>query len=214
MMPKPQSLQQHDRKPSLTSDAGSDTKPAVKKKRDREDEEEIEDISADNFAKMSRSERKRHREKKRRSDVNRGFDELMTLLLEIDPQVRLEAEERARRGQWKGTFGAHEENLLSRVDLIGRTVEVLRRIHRENEERKHIIASLTQSKPGLGLDRGLGDSAGALVGASLPGNLLEAKRQENVSLLEKVLSSKDRSTRRRTRLLTHFRRELHRSRGH
>lgn len=184
-MSKPQSSQQQDQKqPSFTSDTGSDTKPSVKKKRDRDDDEEIEEISADNFAKMSRSERKRHREKKRRSDVNKGFDELMTLLLEIDPQVRLEAEERARRGQWKGTFGAHEENLLSRVDLISRTVEVLRRIHRENEERKQIIATLTQSKPGLGLDRRLGDSTGALVGASLPGNLLEANRQENVSLVQ------------------------------
>ena len=40
---------------------------------------------ADNEPPMSRSERKRDREKKRRSDVNKGFDNLMNLLLEIDP---------------------------------------------------------------------------------------------------------------------------------
>jgi len=91
---------------------------------------------------MSRSERKRYREKKRRSDLNREFDQLMTLLVEIDPEVRSEAEERARRGQWKGTAGAQEDNLLSRVDLIGRTVEVLRRLHRENEQRKQIVNQL------------------------------------------------------------------------
>jgi Helix-loop-helix DNA-binding domain len=95
------------------------------------------------LAKMSRSERKRHREKKRRSDVNKGFDDLMALLLEIDPTVRAEAEDRARRGQWKGTFGAQEDSMLSRVDLISRAVDVLRRVHCENEERKQIIARFT-----------------------------------------------------------------------
>jgi hypothetical protein len=113
-------------------------------------------LSAEEIAKMSRSERKRHREKKRRSDVNKGFDELMTLLLEIDPSVRAEAEERARRGQWKGQLGAHEDNLLSRVDLISRTVEVLRRIHRENEERKLMIASLTRGRGDIGAGAGAG----------------------------------------------------------
>ena len=70
----------------------------------------------------------------------------MTLLVEIDPVVRAEADERARRGQWKGNLGAQEENLLSRVELIGRTVEVLRRLHSENEQRKLIIDQLLQQK--------------------------------------------------------------------
>ena len=89
---------------------------------------------------MSRSERKRHREKRRRNDVNKGFDDLMSLLLEIDPGVQAEAEERARRGQLKS---GHDDNpLLSRVDLISKTVEVLRRVNTENEERKVIIDEL------------------------------------------------------------------------
>lgn len=103
-----------------------------------------EPLGAQDFAKMSRSERKRHREKKRRSDVNRGFDGLMNLLLEIDPTVRTEVEERQLRGQWKGSSGTQDDNVLSRVELISRTVDVLRRVHNENEERKRIIASLTQ----------------------------------------------------------------------
>jgi len=119
----------------------------------------LEGMTPEELARMSRSERKRHREKKRRSDVNKGFDELMTLLLEIDPSVRAEAEERARRGQWKGQLGAQEDNLLSRVDLISRTVEVLRRVHRENEERKLIIASLTRGGAATSAG-GLGSSMG------------------------------------------------------
>jgi len=105
-------------------------------------EDDSASFTQEELAQMSRSERKRHREKKRRSDVNKGFDELMTLLLEIDPVVRAEAEDRARRGQWKGDMGAQEDNLLSRVDLIRRTVRVVRKIHEENEQRKVIILEL------------------------------------------------------------------------
>ncbi|KAL7575729.1 hypothetical protein ACA910_003063 [Epithemia clementina (nom. ined.)] len=100
-----------------------------------------ESFTQEELSKMSRSERKRHREKRRRNDVNKGFEDLMTLLLEIDPGVQAEAEDRARRsGQLKSS---QDDNLLlSRVDLISRTVEVLRRVHKENEERKVIIEQL------------------------------------------------------------------------
>jgi hypothetical protein len=122
-----------------------DIEASKKRARDEKEDPDLNDSSLlpSELAKMSRSERKRHREKKRRSDVNKGFDDLMALLLEIDPTVRAEAEDRARRGQWKGTFGAQEDNMLSRVDLISRAVDVLRRVHRENEERKQIIATFT-----------------------------------------------------------------------
>jgi hypothetical protein len=120
------------------------------KKRSRDIGDEEDYFSPEDLSKLSRSERKRHREKKRRSDVNKGFDDLMNLLVEIDPKVRIEAEERARRGQWKGSLGAQEDNLLSRVDLITRTVDVLRRVHRENEERKGIIMELTRGGSGAG----------------------------------------------------------------
>lgn len=42
-----------------------------------------EEPSAEDFARMSRSERKRYREKRRRSEVNRGFDELTAVLLRV-----------------------------------------------------------------------------------------------------------------------------------
>ena len=126
--------------------AGSPPASAKKRQRASADVDDDDDIELDpaKLSSMSRSERKRYREKKRRSDVNKGFDDLMNLLIEIDPDVKAEAEERARRGQWKGNMGAQEENLLSRVDLIGRTVSVLRRLHQENEQRKLIVERLLQ----------------------------------------------------------------------
>jgi hypothetical protein len=130
---------------SSVDNVAADTK---KRNRDTGDDEDY--FSPEDLSKLSRSERKRHREKKRRSDVNKGFDDLMNLLVEIDPKVRIEAEERARRGQWKGSIGAQEDNLLSRVDLITRTVDVLRRVHRENEERKVIIMELARGGSGDG----------------------------------------------------------------
>jgi hypothetical protein len=134
---------------SPSSSVDIDAADSKKRSRDVGDDEDY--FSPEDLSKLSRSERKRHREKKRRSDVNKGFDDLMNLLVEIDPKVRIEAEERARRGQWKGSIGAQEDNLLSRVDLITRTVDVLRRVHRENEERKVIIGELTRGGSGGGL---------------------------------------------------------------
>lgn len=105
-----------------------------------------EDPTEQEVAAMSRSERKRHREKKRRSDVNKGFDELMALLLEIDPEVRADAEERASKGQCKRSLGAHEDNVLSRVDLIATAVRVLRRVHTENSKHKKMIDEFLKNK--------------------------------------------------------------------
>jgi len=140
--------------------AAASSKRISKKKRSRSvdndpySEDNIDDIVSDpaKLSTLSRSERKRYREKKRRSDVNKGFDDLMNLLVQVDPDVRAEADERARRGQWKGgagggegAFGAGagpEDNLLSRVDLIARTVSVLGRLNRENEQRKLLIDKL------------------------------------------------------------------------
>jgi hypothetical protein len=67
----------------------------------------------------------------------------MNLQVEIDPKVRIEAEERARRGQWQGSINDQEHNLFSRADLITRTVDVLHRVHLENEERKIIIMEVS-----------------------------------------------------------------------
>jgi hypothetical protein len=61
---------------SSVDDVAPDTK---KRSRDIGDEEDY--FSPEDLSKLSRSERKRHREKKRRSDVNKGFDDLINLLV-------------------------------------------------------------------------------------------------------------------------------------
>jgi hypothetical protein len=136
----------------LSPSTSVDIDAADNKKRSRDIGDDEEYLSPEDLSKLSRSERKRRSEKKRRSDVNKGFDDLMNLLVEIDPKIRIEAEERARRGQSKGIIGAHEDNLLTRVDLFTRTVDVLRRVHRENEERKVIIMQLTRGGSGVWLE--------------------------------------------------------------
>jgi hypothetical protein len=128
------------------SEATSSTNSAkVLSRSERQDDDDLLGayMSPTKLASLSRPERKRYREKKRRSDVNKGFDELMNLLLEIDPEIRAEAEERARRGQWKGV-SSQEETILSRVDLISRTATVLRRLNGENEQCKAVISQLVQ----------------------------------------------------------------------
>ncbi|EEC50708.1 predicted protein [Phaeodactylum tricornutum CCAP 1055/1] len=129
---------------------GRNTMAKKKRKRCSDQEDDTGEIDEDRFSEMARSERKRYREKKRRNDVNKGCNDLLSILIEVDPLLRAEAEERAQRDQWKGTDRAHDDNLLSRVDLISRTVGVLRRVHQENECRKQIIEQLLKSNGGIG----------------------------------------------------------------
>lgn len=138
---------------------------AENKKRKHEAAAE-EEPSESEVASMSRSERKRHREKKRRSDVNKGFDDLMALLLEIDPEVRADAEERASKGQCKRSLGAHEENVLSRVDLIATAVRVLRRVHGDNEKHKKMIEGFLKNGKGDSMARASSLGAGGAAGLS------------------------------------------------
>ena len=95
---------------------------------------------------MSRSEKKKHREQKRRKQVNKGLDELMALLVEIDPSIKSTDGDKSRQGQAKAPpdekHGDHP--LLNRVDLISRTVSVLDRLYRENKQQKLIIEQLSR----------------------------------------------------------------------
>jgi hypothetical protein len=70
---------------------------------------------------MSRSERKRHREKKRRGQVNAGFDDLKDLLIRIDPNM-------------------NDREEINRVDLIGRAVVVMNQLYDENEDLRRQLA--------------------------------------------------------------------------
>jgi hypothetical protein len=71
---------------------------------------------------MSKSERKRHREKKRRGQVNARFDALKEIIMTIDPNMK-DVEE------------------INRAELIGRAVTVMRDLFRENESLKRRLDS-------------------------------------------------------------------------
>lgn len=67
------------------SNVGEARAPVVERSSERHaTSAEEEEPSAEAFARMSRSERKRYREKKRRSEVNKGFDDLLALLLKVE----------------------------------------------------------------------------------------------------------------------------------
>jgi hypothetical protein len=103
------------------------------------------DFGTSNLFEVSRSERKREREKKRRGDVNQGLDQLMTLVFTIDPELRAEAEERHRKSHSNRVATRVEpEAMLSRVELINAAVATLHRVHQENEERKMVISQLSR----------------------------------------------------------------------
>lgn len=87
-----------------------------------------------------RSERKRQREKQRRFDLSNAFDELAAFIVQVDPgsgDIELESKKKRKKsGEGEDSSG------ITRLDLIGRALTIMKRIHRENEERKRIIASM------------------------------------------------------------------------
>ena len=89
---------------------------------------------------QARSERKRSREKQRRSDVNKQFADLTQLLQRIDAEdVHDEDAKHGTSAASRVTF-----NPSNRVDLIARTIVLLERLHEANKRRKTEMQSLQQ----------------------------------------------------------------------
>lgn len=86
-----------------------------------------------------RSERKRQREKQRRFDLSNAFDELAAFIAQVEPESEdadLDGKKKKRKSDGEDASG------ITRLDLIGRALHIMKRLHRENEERKGIIASM------------------------------------------------------------------------
>lgn len=87
-----------------------------------------------------RSERKRQREKQRRFDLSTAFDELAAFIVQVEPEagdVDLDSKKKRKKaGEGEDSSG------ITRLDLINRALKIMKRLHRENEERKRIIASM------------------------------------------------------------------------
>ena len=89
---------------------------------------------------QARSERKRSREKQRRSDVNKQFTDLTQLLQKIEAEDASDEDKKNGSSSSRGlTF-----NPSNRVDLIARTILLMERLHHSNKKRKKEISSLQQ----------------------------------------------------------------------
>jgi hypothetical protein len=80
------------------------------------------------------------REKQRRMDLANAFDELAAMLSKIEPNEEEEEEEivNGNKRRKKGPVSETEADTLgmNRLDLIGRTIDTLRRLHEENTDLK------------------------------------------------------------------------------
>ena len=132
------------KKPRRKEDDDNDDDDANEHKAsaDRRDNSLLTD--REQLASMSRSERKKYREKKRREDVNKGCDELLAILTQVDETIR---EEIARRRRERKTSG-DVDVVMSRADLIHSATGVIRRLHQENETRKELIKKLLPNQGG------------------------------------------------------------------
>lgn len=90
-----------------------------------------------------RSERKRQREKQRRSELASAFDVLANMLLQIEPGADVKTAACSRVGGSNLLQDSSEADLsdlsgqnITRLDLISETVEAIRRLHTENVKLK------------------------------------------------------------------------------
>ncbi|CAB9509290.1 expressed unknown protein [Seminavis robusta] len=92
-----------------------------------------------------KSERKRQREKQRRSELTNAFDDLSAMVLKMDNPDDEAGESSGRK---KGrrlssrSEGENDTGGMTRVDLINRALTIMKRLHQENRELKE---SLTRS---------------------------------------------------------------------
>ena len=109
------------------------------------DEDETDDFGIDDTKK---SERKRQRERQRRSDIASAFEELSSLLSQIDPEESdaNANNKRRRRKPGEPAEADVDGSGMTRLDLISRTAEVLRKLQRENAELKQQL-ELQQQRP-------------------------------------------------------------------
>lgn len=109
-----------------------------------------------------KSERKRKRERQRRSDLTNALDELASLVSQIDPDESMDGSSAAAAAvQKKRRRKSGEEEAaivqpppsdldntnMTRLDLIGRATSVLKRLHSENLElRRRLVDQQSRSE--------------------------------------------------------------------
>jgi hypothetical protein len=111
-----------------------------------EAEDPQDELGGDEVETSKRSERKRQREKQRRSDLSNAFDELAAFIVQVEPEAG-ESDSDAKKKRKKNE-GGEDSSGITRLDLIGRALRIMKRLHRENEERKRIIGTLQERGSG------------------------------------------------------------------
>jgi len=125
-----------DDKTAAPTDGGVEEETTEEQQQQDLKEEDEELISAEARA-QARSERKRSREKQRRSDVNKQFADLTQLLR------RIEAEDLDAEGM-AGLSSIPSGGPTNRVDLIARTIAVLERMHDMSSKRRREVVDLNR----------------------------------------------------------------------
>jgi len=92
----------------------------------------------DNFDNLSRSERKRRREMKRRLDINREYDGLQMLLSRMNPPELHETNDVIHTE----ASAAAQVATLNRVDLMNKTVLIMERLFEENKKMRRQVQEL------------------------------------------------------------------------
>lgn len=95
----------------------------------------------DDVESTKRSERKRRREKQRRSDLSNAFDELAAFIVQVEPSNTDDSTDKKGKKR-KSTDGGEDSSGITRLDLIGRALRIMKRLYRENEERKRVILTI------------------------------------------------------------------------
>jgi len=123
------------------------------------DEDRIGGQTEDSESTSKKSERKRQREKQRRSDLANAFDELASLLQRIEPEDLDSSTASRRRRRRSATATSDDGNGdptdtsgMTRLDLIGRTIEAMKRLHHENYDLRRSLEDQRNSG-GTGDDR-------------------------------------------------------------
>ena len=94
--------------------------------------------------KSDRQSAKREREKQRRSNLAKAFEELGQLLAQIDPE---DADSQQNRRRRRRSGGDEYENTgdaagMTRLDTISRTIDTLRHLHSENINLRRTVEKL------------------------------------------------------------------------
>jgi hypothetical protein len=95
----------------------------------------------------NKTERKRQREKQRRSDLANAFDELANLIstdtlhFDLDSSQNSKRSRRRRSASQDNVDPSGDASNLTRLDLITRTIETIRGLRRENMELKTRLQS-------------------------------------------------------------------------